>query len=264
MNKYNGPKDYEKTLKDNKPRIVMPIINTIVSVILFVLVIIFTVNGSFTIGYTMLYIFILIMFPLASWYSSYFSKKKNTKKIYNYQKETDIIVKYTSRYKHYKPVTDKDVKVLFNYELGPIENHKVTFNVDKCMIKEHDSENLMITFGITFGGVEVDYETKKVLYPSGVLPCSIWYSKKLKVPSAQEGILYVDFNNYHLNKKLLFQLAKRADTYYDSKTGWLCIGERKATPLDENIKFAEGAIMVIREGEFIALFLEVGKNIQIA
>ena len=44
MNKYNGPKDYEKTLKDNKPRIVMPIINTIVSVILFVLVIIFTVN----------------------------------------------------------------------------------------------------------------------------------------------------------------------------------------------------------------------------
>ena len=34
-------------------------------------------------------------------------------------------------------LTDKDVKVLFNYELGPIENHKVTFNVDKCMIKEH-------------------------------------------------------------------------------------------------------------------------------
>ena len=64
--------------------------------------------------------------------------------------------------------------------------------------------------------------------------------------------------------QMLFQLAKRADTYYDAKQGWLCIGERKATVLDENIKFADGAIMVLREGEFIALFLEVGKNIQIA
>lgn len=264
MNKYSGPKDYEQTLKDNKPRIVMPIINTIFAVILFVLVIIFTINGSFKIGYSLLYVFILIMFPLASWYTSYFSKKKNVKKIYNYQKETDVIVKYTARYKHYKPVTEKDVKVKFTYELGPINDHKVTFDVDKCMLREHNGENLMITFGISFGGVEVNYDTKQVLYPSGVLPCSIWYSKKLKVPAAEEGTIYVDFNNYSLNKKLLFQLAKRADTYYDTKQGWLCIGERKATVLDENIKFADGAIMVLREGEFVALFLEVGKNIQIA
>ena len=77
MNKYNSPKDFDKTLKENKPRIVMPIINTIFSVILLVFVIIFTINKSFSPAYTALSIFILIMFPLSSWYMSYFSKKRN-------------------------------------------------------------------------------------------------------------------------------------------------------------------------------------------
>ncbi len=264
MNKYNSPKDFDKTLKENKPRIVMPIINTIFSVVLLVFVIIFTVNKSFHISYTILSIVILVMFPLSSWYMSYFSKKRNVKQINNYQKETDIIVKYTARYKHFHPVTELDVKVRFNYETTETLTEKVTFNYDKCMIKEHDLQNLLITFGITFGGVEVDFNTLKVLYPSGVFPCSIWYGKKLKLPEAVKGNLTVDLGNHKPNKRELIQILKRTDTYYDSKLGWICIGERKRTVLDEAIEFAEGAIIVLRDGEAVALFLEVGKNIQLA
>lgn len=264
MNKYNSPKDFDKTLKENKPRIVMPIINTIFSVILLVFVIIFTINKSFSPAYTALSIFILIMFPLSSWYMSYFSKKRNVKQIYNYQKETDIIVKYTARYKNFHPVSELDVKVRFYYEPCNQLDQKVTFNYDKCMIKEHELQNLLISFGITFGGVEVDFDTLEVLYPSGVFPCSIWYPKKFKLPNTIKGNLTVDLGDHKPNKKEIIQILKRADTYYDSKQGWICIGERKRTSLDEAIEFAEGAIIVLRDGEAVALFLEVGKNIQLA
>ena len=51
-----------------------------------------------------------------------------------------------------------------------------------------------------------------------------------------------------------------ADTFYDKKSGWLVIGERKSTALDENVELMDKVILVVRNNEIVALWINVGPN----
>lgn len=263
MSKANAPDEFNETLRRNKPSLIMPIINSVFAFGLMIFVVIYTINGSFKIWYCLLFVFILILFPMASWYNSYFSKKANTKKIYNYQKETELLVKYASRYRNYTAIDIKnDNKILFEPETAPSSDFtSVCFNVDSCLFKEHDPKDILITLGISFAGFAVDSETLYIKDIVGLLPCSIWYYKKLKTPNAKEAKVKINVGTNTINKKQVFKMLNRSDVYYDKKTGWLLIGERKQTILDEAYKIANDAIIVLREQELISLYIKIAPNI---
>ena len=44
------------------------------------------------------------------------------------------------------------------------------------------------------------------------------------------------------------------------KSGWLVIGERKSTALDENVELMDKVILVVRNNEIVALWINVGPN----
>ena len=59
-------------------------------------------------------IIILILYPLSSWLNSYVLKKMNLRKIDNYEKETEMLIKYVRRYESYRAYEyPKDVKITF-------------------------------------------------------------------------------------------------------------------------------------------------------
>ena len=75
----NVSKDIENDKKKNKPNIVAPIINTVISAAAIVGIIIMKVLSSeFSWGLFICFLVVLVLFPVASWYNGYFSKKQTT------------------------------------------------------------------------------------------------------------------------------------------------------------------------------------------
>ena len=119
MNNSNYTKE---NLKKNKPTIIIPIMNTIFAIILLALCIRLKVinKEAFKLVYFIGALILIVIYPVGSWYTSYFSKKNNTKRIKNYEKETNEIVSYIKRLKNYRSVEinrDKKLNVYVNYRL---------------------------------------------------------------------------------------------------------------------------------------------------
>ena len=64
-----------------------------------------------------------------------------------------------------------------------------------------------------------------------------------------------------IRNKTYIQINKQDDTYYDEKSGWICIGDRKVYDFDDCVEFLNGAILVLRDGNVVSLWLNVGINL---
>lgn len=261
MNNSNYTKE---NLKKNKPTIIIPIMNTIFAIILLALCIRLKVvnKEAFKLVYFIGALILIVIYPVGSWYTSYFSKKNNTKRIKNYEKETNEIVSYIKRLKNYRSVEinrDKKLNVYINYG-----NNNITKSVEYD--DEHFSfglpkeDSVILTLGVSFAGLEFKGYNKEFMGLCGVMPKSIWFMKHLKAPIAKKGTIRLEAINFQLTDRLIIQALKNQDTFYDKKSGWLVIGERKSTALDENVELMDKVILVVRNNEIVALWIYVGPN----
>lgn len=258
----NVSKDIDKDKRKNKPNIVAPIINTVISFVAIVAVIVLKVlTSEFSWGLFTCFMIVLVLFPVASWYNSYFSKKQKTKMLGSFEKETELIVEFMQYRKHYKAFEEGEkIKVFVDFEKSD-EVGKFTYNKEKSSLGFPDHANALISIGIGFAGIEIDPDEKKVIGVKGLLPRSIWLKKRLKTPNAFKGILRVRTEGVDIRNKTYIQICKQEDTFYDEKTGWICIGERKVYDFDDCVEFLGGAILVLRDNKVISLWLNVGADL---
>lgn len=251
----------EEDKRKNKPNIVFPIISTgFAFIVLIIIIVLFaTSNGQFPTGLFIFVIVILILYPLSSWLNSYVLKKMNLRKIDNYEKETEMLIKYVRRYESYRAYDyPKDVKITFSTdENQAINTAEPKYYVDSCNFGTPDNSCVLLTLGVSFAGIEVNKTTGYIERIAGVLPRSIWYRKKLKVPTAKTAKMKVDFNGFNINQKLVIHALKRADTYYDNKTGWLVFGERKTTVIDDAYEVSKNVIVVLRDQELMSVWVKI-------
>ena len=252
----------ENDKRDNKPNIVFPIISTFIACLglVFVLFLFFSSNGEFPVSLLIFCLVILVLFPVTSWLNSYVLRKANLKKIAVYEKETETLVKYTKRYTNYKAYTlFKEVNAKFTVEkTSEINEEEVKFDKETCSFKVPENVNNLITFGVSFAGVEVNRETGYMVGVAGMMPRSIWYPKKLKTPNAEKAKIHVEFNGQKVDQKVVIHALKQEDIYYDKKSGWLVVGERKTTIIDKAYEISKDVIIVLRDQEIMALWVKVG------
>ncbi len=251
----------ENDKRKNKPNIVFPIINTIFATILMGIVIFLfcTSKGSFGIGLFIFCVIILILYPVSSWLNSFVLKKIN-----NYEKETEMLIKYVKRYESYHAYElGKDLNINFNIEKTNeiVEGEPLKFNSDTCSLGVPQNANVLLTLGVSFAGIEVNKETKQIMGVAGMLPRSVWYPKKLKAPTPTKAKIKVDFNGFNISNKIVIHALRRADIYYDNKTGWLAVGERKVTVIDDAYEIKKGVIIVLRDQELMSVWLELDPNL---
>lgn len=251
--------------RKNKPSVIFPIINTVLSAILLIVVIVLfaTSEGQFPIGLFLFCLIILLMYPVASWLNSYVLKKMNLRKINNYEKETEMLIKYAKRYENYRAVEfGKEVKATFLKEATEnIPNESPKFVVETCNFGIPQNTCILMTFGVSFAGLEIDRTTKEIKGVAGMLPRSIWYPKKLRVPEAKKAKVKLQFEKFNLDQKVVIHALKRADIFYDNKSGWLAVGERKLTILDEAYEISKNVILVLREQEIHSLWIKIDANL---
>ena len=258
----NVSKDLEKDKKKNKPNVVPPIINTIISGVAIIAVIILKIlTSEFSWGLFVCFMIVLVLFPVASWYNSFFSKKQKTKMLGSFEKETELIVEFMQYRKHYKAFEENEkVKVFVDFEECD-EIGKFQYYSDKSSLGFPDHSNALVSIGIGFAGLEINPESKIVTGVKGLLPRSIWLKKKLKTPNAIKGSLKISTEGVDIRNKTYIQVCKQDDAYYDSKSGWVCIGERKVYEFDDCIEFLTGVILVLRDKKIISLWLNVGTDL---
>lgn len=257
--------DSEELLKKNKPRLFFPIVSTVFALFIMVALTVLMIMGQIKWYFGLIGYFIFIAFAFSTWYNGYISKKKNILKIKNYNEETNVIVNYVKRYKDSIAVKVGPNEHIFvtAKELDKVPNISFKYNQKLYSFGAHEQDKILISFGVSFAGIEVEPKTNKVVSVAGVLPISIWLYKKLKAPIAKPASLYVDFNGVNPNPKVVVQYMHKEDFYYDVKTGWLMVGERKQTPLDEAYQIAENVIIVLREKEITSLWIKVEEGIKI-
>lgn len=260
-------KQSEEYLKKNKPNKILPIINSCFGGIFLAGSIFCKIkyNDIYPTVYFILFNILVILFPLASWYNSYFSKIINTRRINNYDLETKEIVSYIKRLQSYKGVElnkDKKLKAKIEYT-DEIIDKQPSYNLEHFSLGLPKENPIIITFGIGFAGIELKSFNKEIVGLCGVLPRSVWRKKNLKVPNAKKGKVHLEPIGFEFCEKQVIQALKSMDTYYDNKTGWIVIGEYKDTPLNKTIEIMNDTYLVIRNDEVIAIWFKIENNLAI-
>lgn len=254
----------EENLRKNKPNKVTPIIYTIFGVIITIGGIALKIkNGKeFNNIYFILFLILMGLFIFASWYTNYISKIQNTKRIKNYDHETKEIVSYVKRCQHYTGVElNRNYKLNFTFELtDEIINKVPEYNEEHYSFGLANESSIIFTVGVSFAGLEFKGYNHELIGLCGIMPKSVWYKKHLKVPTSQKGKIHIEPINFELKEKMIIQALKNQDIYYDNKSGWLVVGERKSTVIDDNIEVMNDVICVIRNEELVALWIKIGKG----
>lgn len=261
-------KDFEEGKRKNRPSILMPIVNSVLTVGLIALLIFFRVRypEEFSVGYFVIILFLLLLFPVASWYNSYFSKKRNTKIIDNFEKEANLLVEYSRRYREFKRIeTNLENQVFFHVSNQKMSiPGKVSFDKESCCLGYPDGKTIIVGFGVSYAGFEIDPKSHEIVAISGLMPRSIWVSTKLKEPTKkEEATLVMESKGFILGPRQLIQANRRVDTYYDNKTGWCCIGEKRIRKYDECYQIMSNAIVVLRGEEVSGLWIQLEPNLYI-
>ena len=73
-------KDYlEKDFEKHKPKLFMPIMNTIISIAAIVLMIKVSITNNVHVGWLIVFILLMVIFAGGSWYTSFILKRQNKK-----------------------------------------------------------------------------------------------------------------------------------------------------------------------------------------
>ncbi len=261
----NASKNIKEDLKKNRPNKLPPIINTVISGIFVIIVIVIKcISNDLTWGLFIGFMIVLVLFPCASWYNSYFSKKQKTKMLYSYEKETELIVEFLQHRKSFKTFEESD-KIKITVKHADTDTiPKFNYNQDKSSLGFPNSNYALITVGIGFAGLEIDPETKEVIGLKGLLPRSIWLKKNIKTPQTiTKAKIKVITEGVEIRNKTFIQINKQSDTYYNAKTGWICIGETKHYSFDEVYEVVENAYIVVRDEKVVSMWLYVGPNLSL-
>ena len=161
---FNVRKDIKNDKIKNKPNIVAPIINTVISGLAIIGVIVLKcLSSDFSWPLFICFLVVLLLFPVASWYNSYFAKKQKTKMLGSFEKETELIVEFMQHRKHFKAFEENDkISVTADFEKTDKVN-SFTYIVDKSSLGFPDHDFAMISIGIGFAGIEINPETKEVI-----------------------------------------------------------------------------------------------------
>ena len=85
--------------------------------------------------------------------------------------------------------------------------------------------------------------------------------EKFPYPYSEKAKITINTTGVEIRNKTYIQINKQSDTYYNPKTGWICIGEYKVYGIDDVLEFVENGYLVVRDNKIISFWLYVGKDL---
>ena len=254
-------KDYlEKDFNKHRPKLLMPIMNTIIAIAAIALMTKVSIVNNVSILWLIVFIILMLIFAGGSWYTSFVLKRQNKKATMDFQKETELLFEAVYELKkgtYIEPKTPVIFEICEEYK--PIE--KVTYSkISRAFLPKIEHE-ILVNLGPTCSGLNISRDTLEVNGFSGCAPYSIWRNKRLSLPDYKEGSLKLKMDGYNKVKKLTLKILNQVDSYYDKKSGIFAIGDIKPTILDDNIKIGENVIVSLYENQVKCIYVILESNL---
>ena len=114
--------------------------------------------------------------------------------------------------------------------------------------------NFSILIEQGYNSLDVKLETDRVFQVTGINPNYNWIEKELVAPVFQRGILTVSFDEKH-QEGTGIQYANDWQTYFNRKTGWVCIGNPDCSIESKSVEFAKNSVAVIENGKLYSIWI---------
>ncbi len=114
--------------------------------------------------------------------------------------------------------------------------------------------NFSILIGQGYNSLDIELETGRVLQVTGLNPNYNWIEKELVTPVFKQGILTVSFDEKH-QEGTGIQYATDWKTYFNYKTGWVCIGDPDCNTGSKCVEFAKNSVAVIDNGQLSSIWI---------
>jgi len=251
----NNNKEYlEKDIKKHKPKLFLPIFNTIIGIAFIVLMVRVTIYNNVSVWYLILVIILVLIFIGGTWFTQFFFRMRNKNLTKDFENETDLLFKAIYELKKgtfIEPKNPVKVEITEEYANVPKVNYE---KIDKCF-KPKDPIDIFVNIGPSCAGLLFDYNHLNVKGFQGMSPNSIWKNKRITLPTSKKGGLKINMDDYSKMKKLTLKILNQTDLYYDSRNGIYLTGEYTKTPLDENIQIGENVIVTVFEEEIKSVYV---------
>lgn len=114
--------------------------------------------------------------------------------------------------------------------------------------------NFSILIEHGYNSLDIKLENGRVLQVTGINPNYNWIEKELVAPVFQRGILTVSFDE-KCQEGTGIQYASDWQTYFNYKTGWVCIGNPDCNIKSKSVEFAKNSVAVIDNGQLSSIWI---------
>ena len=143
-----------------------------------------------------------------------------------------------------------------------ITYENIAFNGQAQYLKEEYSffcdpwndVNFSVLIGQGYNSLDIKLQTGRVLQVTGLNPNYNWIEKELVAPIFQRGILTVLFDKKY-QEGTGIQYANDWETYFNHKTGWVCIGNPDCNNESKGVEFAQNSVAVIDNGQLSSIWI---------
>lgn len=115
--------------------------------------------------------------------------------------------------------------------------------------------NFAIIIGNGYNSLDVNLQNNLVMQVTGLNPSYNWIKKDIIAPFSRPGILKAFFHDTYCPGTGI-QYATDWKTYFNEKTGWVCIGNPNHINKWASVEFAANTIAVIANGQIESIWIK--------
>ena len=148
------------------------------------------------------------------------------------------------------------------FSIDPAEK-KVKCNLfyepDKHLFDFEPSQAVELTLIYNYLQLCIDSESMLAKQLDGFNPYESWIAKKLTPPKAREGGLRIEGAEESAETPwVAIRMTEDYEwpAYYDSESGWVCLGDLTNNDIDQAVEFADGVIAVLKDGAIKSFWLK--------
>ena len=128
-------------------------------------------------------------------------------------------------------------------------------NENSFFYEPWNDADFSIMLGNGYNSLDVDLSTKYTLQLTGLNPKHNWIEQDIVAPIAKQGYLIALLDDDYQSGTGI-QYVTGWETYFNPKTGWVCIGCPKHSDNSEIVLFADNTIAVIENEHLCAVWIK--------
>ena len=112
-----------------------------------------------------------------------------------------------------------------------------------------------VMLGAAYVSLDIAAENGIAYYVSGYSPKRLWISQRLSTPDSTKGQLQIT-SDTAFQRGMGTYYTQGWQTFFDTSTGWICMGDRNEKKDCEVVEFGTNTLAVVKNGELKAVWVK--------